>query len=554
MIYQPTPVQRQVIDADDPVLLVLGGAGTGKTSTAAAAVRACLERHDLEAASRLGTRRSRALFLSFSRAAVAQILDRTTGILGTYQDQVEITTYHAFGWSLIDRFGSAAGRPEPVLATESEVKLFQPAGAIRYKEMVPLALRLCQVPAIAAHLRSRWSLIVCDEFQDTDESQFRLLTAIRGDARLLLLGDPNQCIYASLPGAVGVGPERLDAALALAGARQITLPEASHRDPTGVLPAAAAAIRVRDFSHDAVTTALATGRLQVHAGLNPAHEAATVAAVVRDLLSEGHTVGVFSHHVDSTTDLSDQLQHSGVDHEIIGLPESVTAALDAQHAMVAFAGGTADWDLVRSQLAVSVTSNERGKSAPELARMILGARPLPASLAGRLDQLRLELSGSSLTAAADLASQAHRLLGFTRGERPWRRAARQLHPLVTRSARHATRADSALTLLDRAVSRQRASLLTYAADADPVPVQLMGLYQTKGREADATVVVLRSNDFYGTEGSPFPVGSRLLYVVLTRARHKTLLVLFGGGLPPLVAPLANLAPARPPALGPRPAR
>jgi DNA helicase II / ATP-dependent DNA helicase PcrA len=213
--YQPTCAQQQVIEADDPVLLVLGGAGAGKTSTAAAAVRACLERHDREGGSRLGTRRSRALFLSFSRAAVAQILDRTADILGTHQDQVEITTYHAFAWSLIERFGSATGLPEPVLATEAELKLLQPAGAIRYKDMVPLALRLCQVPAIEAHLRSRWSVIVCDEFQDTDESQFRLLTAIRGDARSLLLGDPNQCIYASLPDTVGVGPERLAAALTL---------------------------------------------------------------------------------------------------------------------------------------------------------------------------------------------------------------------------------------------------------------------------------------------------------------------------------------------------
>ena len=73
----------------------------------------------------------------------------------------------------------------------------------------------------------------------------------------------------------------------------------------------------------------------------------------------------------------------------------------------------------------------------------------------------------------------------------------------------------------------------------------MGLYQTKGREADATVVVLRSGDFYGTERPPFPVGSRLLYVVLTRARHRTIVLLFGGGLPALVAPLANLAPASP---------
>ena len=69
----------------------------------------------------------------------------------------------------------------------------------------------------------------------------------------------------------------------------------------------------------------------------------------------------------------------------------------------------------------------------------------------------------------------------------------------------------------------------------------MGLYQTKGREADATVVVLRSNDFYGTERAPFPVGSRLLYVVLTRARHKTIVLLFGHEPPALIAPLAQLA-------------
>jgi DNA helicase-2/ATP-dependent DNA helicase PcrA len=289
---------------------------------------------------------------------------------------------------------------------------------------------------------------------------------------------------------------------------------------------------------------MATGRLQVRAGLDPAQEAVTVAAVVRELQAEGHTVGVFSHHVDSTATLSDQLQQSGVDHEIIGLPESVTAALDAQHAMVAFASGTANWDLVRARLAVFVTSTERGKNAPALARMIIGAGMPPASLAMRLDQLCLDLSKSGITAAADLAGHAHQVLGLTRGKRQWNRAARLLRPLATRSARQAIKADGALTLLDRAISQQRTSLLTYATDDDPVPVQLMGLYQTKGRESDATVVVLRSSDFYGTERSPFPVGSRLLYVVLTRARRKTILLLFGDALPALVAPLANLASSR----------
>ena len=426
------------------------------------------------------------------------------------------------------RAGSAVGLPDPVLATESEVKLLGSRGTVRYRDLVPLALRLCGIPVIAAHLQSRWSMIVCDEYQDTDDSQYRLLMAIRGQARLLLLGAPHQCIYTGLPDAVGVGPERLDLARTLPGAREITLPEASHRDPSGVLPAAAAAIRIRDFGHDAVATALAAGRLQIRAGLEPAQEAAVVSALVQDLRDEGHTVGVFSHHIDSTTILSDELLRLGVDHEIVGLPESVTAALDAQHAMIGFAAGATEWQLVRTRLAIFVTSTERGSHAPDLARMILSELSLPRGLAGRLDQLRSALADTpSLTGAADIAARAHAELGIARGARPWHRAARLLRPLAARGSRRASSTSVALELLDQAVTRQRAGLLTNAADADPAPVQLMGLYQTKGREADATVVVLRSNDFYGKEAAPFPVGSRLLYVVLTRARHKTIVLLFG---------------------------
>jgi ATP-dependent DNA helicase UvrD/PcrA len=50
----------------------------------------------------------------------------------------------------------------------------------------------------------------------------------------------------------------------------------------------------------------------------------------RKLINEGHTTGVFSHHIDATTALSDELTERGIDHEIIGLPECLSAALDAK--------------------------------------------------------------------------------------------------------------------------------------------------------------------------------------------------------------------------------
>jgi DNA helicase-2/ATP-dependent DNA helicase PcrA len=530
---------------------VLGGAGTGKTTTAAAAVRAELERHDNAQVDlpHWQRRQGRALFLSFSRTAVAQILERSAGILGSYRDRVQVTTYHAFAWKLLTQYGTAIGQPNPQLTSPAEARLLPITGTIQYRDLLPAALDICRIPAVAAHLRARWSLIVCDEFQDTDQRQFDLLTAIRGNARLLLLGDPNQCIYSGLPDAIGVGPERIQAALALSGAEQITLPEASHRDPTGVLPAAAAAIRRRDFAHAAITTALAHGRLRIYTSPDPADEPDQVASAIDELRAEGNTtIGVFSHHNDATTHLSDQLRDREIDHEIIGLPDCLTAALKTQHAMIAFAAGTTTWKQVRRELALFVTSAVRGKKAPPLAELILGEFGQPIGLLARkLTELHDRLAPGDgpvdLMAAATQATLAHQLLNLSPGQRHWDRAADLLGPMLAQSLRHAadpSDTKAVLNYLEQVVTGRRTALLTYETDGINAPIQLMNLHQTKGREADATIVVLRENDYFGRETVPFPSGSRLLYVVLTRARNSTIVVLIGDPRP-LVAPLAKLA-------------
>jgi DNA helicase II / ATP-dependent DNA helicase PcrA len=91
------------------------------------------------------------------------------------------------------------------------------------------------------------------------------------------------------------------------------------------------------------------------------------------------------------------------------------------------------------------------------------------------------------------------------------------------------------------VTDRQVSLLTHSDVDDPADIQLMGLYQSKGREADATIVVLRGNDYLGKESEPMPVGSKLLYVVLTRARTKTIVLTLGSTLPSLIYPLAVLS-------------
>src|SRR4026209_2123280 len=68
-----TARQREAIEAREPVVLVLGGPGTGKTTVALWAARVALTRESVSAWQRV-------LFLTFSRTAVAQIAKRSPGV------------------------------------------------------------------------------------------------------------------------------------------------------------------------------------------------------------------------------------------------------------------------------------------------------------------------------------------------------------------------------------------------------------------------------------------------------------------------------------------
>jgi DNA helicase-2/ATP-dependent DNA helicase PcrA len=416
--FEPRPGQELVLNAEDPVLVVLGGAGTGKTTVAAAAVRKILD-HAWASGANPGANPRRGLFLSFSRAAVGQIIGRTSATLGPQADFVEITTFHAFAWHLIRRWGGAIGLSTPKLISPSEAKLFGASSGITYDDLLPLALKLLDIPAIRRHLERRWAVIVSDEFQDTSHNQFQLITRLRGQARLLLLGDLNQCIYTNLPGVVGVGPERVAAALALPGARAIRLPDVSHRDPTNILPAAAVPIRQRNFEHDAVKAALDSEMLEVRHHPDLSAEGALVSALVTELRDAGHeSVGIFSHHVDATASLSDHLNSVSIAHEIVGLPDSVASALQAQFEMLCYAAGDGTMDGIRRGLGIFVTSTERGSNAPQLAQMVAGQVATPVTLSARLSQLHSSLAAAtSIPEILNLVTRVPNAIGLTRGVR-----------------------------------------------------------------------------------------------------------------------------------------
>lgn len=527
--------QREVIESTAPLTVVLGGAGTGKTTSALAAAQAHLVREGAAPGERV-------LFLSFSRASVARIIDRGSGVLGKQRDQVDVMTFHALAFSIVRRFGSLLDLPDPVLVSPPRQRLGAPDGSIGYDQLIPLALKILKgSEAVREFVQARWSLVIVDEFQDCADLQQDLLDVIAGDARQMFLGDPNQCIYTWLD---GVRLDRITDASTRAGADgTIVLPEASHRDPTGVIPSVASAVQRRDFGSDAISTAIDSGRLVIRSGISLADEVETVRATVEALRDESLGVAVFTHHNDMLAALSDGLERSNLDHEIAGLSDALSCALDAQVQMIRYGDDGGDWAVVLDALAVFITSAQRGKTVPQLAYDVLQGTGA-ASLQERIAAVRATLdAASTIDEFVAIAAGLHDAIGLPSKSNAWTEASRLLLPMAARARRvlgpGATNAQ-VLNHLAKAAREVGYTVLTDVA-VSPRDIQLMNLYQTKGREADATIVVLREGDFMGNETEPFPNTSRLLYVVFSRARERIVVLLIGRDLPAAVAPFGRLA-------------
>ncbi|QOT23069.1 UvrD-helicase domain-containing protein [Paenarthrobacter sp. YJN-D] len=541
MIFAPqNSQQRQVVETQAKLTVVLGGAGVGKTTSALAAARAHLDRTtDVDPTGRV-------LFLSFSRASVARISSRTQSILGRASERVDVMTFHALAFSLVRRFGRLVGHPTPVLVSPARQRIGKKRGEVGYEDLFPLALQVAKAsPAVRKHVGSRWSLVIVDEFQDTGDAQQQLLELVTPNSRVILLGDPEQCIYTFLA-SDGVRYEKIIEASESAGRNNtIVLPPTSFRDPTGVIPAVATAIRQRRFKSPVLSEAVAQGRLRIQSGIPLSEETSEVARVVRALRDEGLGVAVFTHHNDMLATLSDALEEAGIQHEIAGLSDAVASALDAQAAMLRFGVGYAAWDVVLDALAVFVTSAQRGSRVPQLAHRLLTGNG-DAALKERLSSLKASLHDSrDIEDLSTTAISARQSLKLPSKSSAWEQASTLLSTMQARALRlsgHGSDMQKIAVSISAQAREASFDALTESS-LNLRDVQLMNLYQTKGREADATVVVLREGDFLGSEKEPFPTTSRLLYVVFSRARQKIVVLLVGSVLHPAVAPLRLLPQA-----------
>src|SRR4051812_16074936 len=95
--------------------------------------------------------------------------------------------------------GVAHDRPAWVAAAtflDEYLDVLDARGEVDYAGLVAAAGRLLARRDVAADVQSRYRAVFVDEYQDTDPSQERLLQALAGGGRdLVVVGDPDQSIY-----------------------------------------------------------------------------------------------------------------------------------------------------------------------------------------------------------------------------------------------------------------------------------------------------------------------------------------------------------------------
>lgn len=230
--HEPTPSQREAIEAPLGPVLVLAGPGAGKTFCLIERIRFLIERHEVDPA--------RVCVFTFTNKAAGEIAARLESQLGPRVERVKRGTIHSFCAELLREHGPHVGIQPGFGIADDEYQLsvlrrlegyrrwhggvlsrfsaFRFRGGLlkpndvalyaRYQQFLAarnkldfdtLVLKTGQLlasDAAAAEIRQRWSAVLVDEFQDLNPVQYQIIRSLAREHRnVFVVGDDEQSIY-----------------------------------------------------------------------------------------------------------------------------------------------------------------------------------------------------------------------------------------------------------------------------------------------------------------------------------------------------------------------
>jgi DNA helicase-2/ATP-dependent DNA helicase PcrA len=245
------PEQGRAVTTTDGPVLILAGAGSGKTRVLAHRVAYL--------AGVKGVRPWQILAVTFTNRAAAELRDRIVGLVGDAGREVQAGTFHSLCARVLRRDGEAIGidrrfviydtddqtqlmkqilrdedlpaagefRPSAVLGSISRAKnemldatflrenavnhhdrtvarlavvyerRLKAAGALDFDDLLLEAVRLfVEAPAVLRRYQDRWRYLHVDEYQDTNRPQYLWVRALAARHKnLCVVGDDDQSIY-----------------------------------------------------------------------------------------------------------------------------------------------------------------------------------------------------------------------------------------------------------------------------------------------------------------------------------------------------------------------
>lgn len=539
-------------------MLVTGGPGSGKTTLA------LLKAKRLIPALKPG---QHILFLSFSRAAVRQVLIRCKDVLKVDErKRISVKTYHAFCMDLLSSHGRLLNGKRPrVLFPGSERLAESKFDGVWSTELQRLATEdglyafstfaNCTADLMFRSLSVRklvtdtYPVIILDEFQDTDDAQWALVQQLACGSSFIALADPDQRIFEYQ---VDIDPKRLDQFRAAFSPKEFDLSDDNHRSPNaGILKFADAVM--------ANTMVPATNDVQQCRTYSSDHDAA-VHAAVSCLLSKLRSSGIGSPSVAVLCrsnfyvgEVSQMLQKSHrfrhhhykpVDHHVVWDAELTAAAAQVVASILEWPSHNAKEGTAITLDAIADFYDMKYAMNPSRSAQRVATSYRKAACAVRGDK------SPRSNGAKEIATAGRVGITFTGSPADdWRTArailetsdrlrevfiavrfVRLFHASYEIGGQLTTKWASAGHYKDARIVVRRTLELgrLLATEAVSQGVVLMTLHKSKGKEFDGVVIV--EGRYAGTffnekrEKPPFAATRRLLRVGITRARHHVVIV------------------------------